>query len=216
MSNETLKLPLLTSACACGASHHHRPDPSDDARLVAALLSGDERAWRELICRHGPSVRRCITGVTSRFRGVVSSDDEAEIFATFCLRLLQNDRSKLAAFDASRGAALGTWLGMVAIQTAYDFLRQRRREKNRDHRAPLEAMAASGPDPFDRYLEQQRLDVARKLLDQITPRDREFLTELCSESFEPSELARQMGIRLSTVYTKKHKLIGRLARLAAA
>lgn len=215
MTDETLKLPLLTSGCACGASHH-RPDANDDARLVAGLLAGDERAWRELICRHGPSVRRCITGVTSRFRGVVSSDDEAEIFATFCLRLLQNDRSKLAAFDASRGAALGTWLGMVAIQTAYDFLRQRRREKNRDHRAPLEAMAASGPDPFDRYLEQERVDVARKLLDQITPRDREFLAELCSDGFEPTELARQLGIRLSTVYTKKHKLIGRLARLAAA
>jgi RNA polymerase sigma-70 factor (ECF subfamily) len=180
------------------------------------MLDGDERAWRELICRYGPSVRRCITAVTSRFRGVVSSDDEEEIFSTFCLRLLQNDRSKLAAFDAGRGASLGTWLGMVAIQTAYDLLRQRRREKNRDHRAPLEALVAGGPDPFDLHLHRERQDLARQLLDRITERDRAFLTALCSETFEPEELAQQMGIRLSTVYTKKHKLIGRLARLAAA
>jgi RNA polymerase sigma-70 factor (ECF subfamily) len=213
---ETLKLPLRTSGCACGTPDHHKPSPGDDAALVSAMLDGDERAWRELITRYGPSVRRCITAVTSRFRGVVSSDDEEEIFSTFCLRLLQNDRSKLAAFDAGRGASLGTWLGMVAIQTAYDLLRQRRREKNRDHRAPLEALVAGGPDPFDLYLHRERQDLARQLLDRITERDRTFLTELCSETFEPEELARQMGIRLSTVYTKKHKLIGRLARLAAA
>lgn len=207
----TPSLGLETSRCACGVPDHHRTG-SDDAALVRRLLDGDERAWRELISRHGPAVRRCITSVTSRFRGMLSADDEQEIFSSFCIRLLQNDRSKLEAFDPARGCSLGTWLGMVALQTSYDFLRKRRRESGRDHQTAPDALSAVGPDPFDRCLEQERLRLARRLLGRLSERDREFLDHLCSDRFEPEELARRMGISVSTVYTKKHKLIGRLSR----
>jgi RNA polymerase sigma factor (sigma-70 family) len=205
--------PLRTSRCACGASDHGGPQP-DESRLLQALVSGDPAAWRELLLRYRSVIERSITSVTSRFRSVLSADDEQEIFATLCIRLLENDRRRLAAFDPDRGCSLATWLGMLAIRTAHDLLRQRRRESNRDHHAMLDSLSATGPDPYEQCLERERLAILHGLLGHCSDRDRQFFNQLCSDTFDPESIARELGIAVTTVYTKKHKLVGRLVRLA--
>ncbi|MCA9599498.1 MAG: sigma-70 family RNA polymerase sigma factor [Myxococcales bacterium] len=186
----------------------------DDRALVDAMITGDDRAWNTFMALHGPTLRRCITRVTSRFRSVVSGDDEQEIFSVLCLRLVQNGGSRLAAFDPTRGASLGTWLGTLAIHTTYDYLRQRRRESNRHRQAALGMDFSSGPDPLDQVLDRERAMVARQLLGEIPDRDRQFLDHVCAETLNAKEIAEEMGISVATVYSKKHKLIGRLARMA--
>jgi RNA polymerase sigma-70 factor (ECF subfamily) len=186
----------------------------EDRALVDALISGDDRAWNEFMHRYGPTLRRCISRVTSRFSSVTSCDDEQEIFSVLCLRLVQNGSRRLAAFDPTRGASLGTWLGTLAIHTTYDYLRQRRRESNRHRQAALGMDFTSGPNPLDEVLERERTLVARQLLGDIPARDRQFLDHVCAETLNAKEIAEQMGISVATVYSKKHKLIGRLARMA--
>lgn len=56
--------------------------------------------------------------------------------------------------------------------------------------------------------------VARQLLGEIPDRDRQFLDHVCAETLNAKEIAEEMGISVATVYSKKHKLIGRLARMA--
>jgi RNA polymerase sigma factor (sigma-70 family) len=206
-------LSLETSRCACGATEHGGR-LQDETRLIRALVSGDENAWRELLLRYRPVIRRSIASVTTRFRSVLSPDDEQEIFATFCIRLLENDRRRLAAFDPDRGCSLATWLGMLAVRTAHDLLRQRRRESNHDPRAALESLSSTGPDPYDECLERQRLAILQGLLGHCSDRDRQFFDRICSDSFDPEVVARELGIAVTTVYTKKHKLVGRLSKLA--
>ena len=46
----------------------------DDAGLVAACLSGDTRAWSELVDRYGPLVWAIAKGAS------LSSDDQADVF----------------------------------------------------------------------------------------------------------------------------------------
>jgi RNA polymerase sigma factor (sigma-70 family) len=210
---ETKALPLVTSRCACGASKHGGPKP-DESRLIPALIAGDEQAWRELWLHYRPVMLRSITSVSSRFRRVLSADDEQEIFATLCIRLLEDDRRRLAAFDPDRGCSLGTWLGMLAVRTAHDVLRQRRRESQRDHLAVLDAAPAAGPDPYEQCLERERVEIVQRLLTSCSDRDRQFFDQISADAFDPNAIAQQLGIAVTTVYTKKHKLVGRLSRLA--
>jgi RNA polymerase sigma-70 factor (ECF subfamily) len=210
-------LPLQSSRCACGATdHNHSASLLDDGALVRALVAGERDAWSEFMRRYEPGIRRCITSVVSRFRRVVSSEDEQEIFSDFCVRILQHDRSKLEAFDPSRGCSLATWLGMVAIQTARDHLRRRRRDSYRDYHAEIDTFESNSENPYEQCLRHERAELARVLLDSFTERDREFIGRLCSDAFEAEDVARQMGISVGTVYTKKHKLVGRLTRLLEA
>ncbi|HMR08543.1 MAG TPA: sigma-70 family RNA polymerase sigma factor [Polyangiaceae bacterium] len=188
----------------------------DDGGLTEAALSGDEQAWAELLRRHGPTMRRCITSVTSRFRAVASPEDEHDIFATVCLRLVQHQGKRLRAFDPTRGCSLGAWLGTITIRTTYDFLRKHKRDSKRSSEALLDSMTSSEPDAFDCYLGAQRAQLLQDWMQQMNQRDRVFLENVCTDTTDPKKLADEMGISVATVYSKKHKLIARLNRQACA
>lgn len=210
------ELALNPSRCACGAfAGAHAPlAESDERRLVAGMIAGEDRAWREYDQRYARSVQRCITSVTSRFSAVVGADDVREIYATFCIRLLEGEKHKLRSFDPTRGYSLKSWFGMLAVQTTYEYLRKRKRETGRDRRGGEGVMGSAAPDPYEQTWERQRSELAGSLLDEFSARDREFFRLYFDQGCEPEQIARRMGISVKTVYTKKHKLACRLAELA--
>jgi RNA polymerase sigma-70 factor (ECF subfamily) len=214
----TQSLALEPSRCACGASPHahetHDAQAHDERRLVADLIAGDNRAWREFEQRYARNVQRCITSVTSRFSSVVGADDVREIYATFCIRLWEGDKHKLRTFDPERGYSLKSWFGMLAVQTTYEFLRKRKRETGRDRKGGEGVMGAASPDPYEQCWERQRSELAGSLIHQFSERDREFFRMYYDQGCEPEQIAERMGISVKTVYTKKHKLMSRLVELA--
>jgi RNA polymerase sigma-70 factor (ECF subfamily) len=188
---------------------------SDDETLfVQRLVDGNAAAWREFRTRYTRVIERSISSVTSQFSAVVGADDAKEIFAMVCFRLLDRDKRKLRSFDPTRGHSLRGWLGMVAVQATYDFLRRRRRQLGRELDASRELLTtAPGPDPYEDYWTRQRSRIAKTLLEQFGSRDREFLG-LYLQGRMPDEIAATMGISVATVYSKKHKISMQLSRLA--
>jgi RNA polymerase sigma-70 factor (ECF subfamily) len=100
---------------------------SAEQDLVEALVANDPRAWREFQERYDRLIMRCITKVTKRF-STVSQEDVREIYAQFMLSLIAGRHAKLRAFDPSRGSRFSSYIGMLAIHCAYDWLRAARRE----------------------------------------------------------------------------------------
>src|SRR5688572_28491633 len=97
------------------AESEHKELPSDDAELVSRVGDGDVPAYRELVRRHAPNLRR--------FAGRLLRDDtEAEdvVQETF-LRLWQR------AADYTPAARVGTWLHRIAHNLSVDRLRARGR-----------------------------------------------------------------------------------------
>ena len=104
----------------------------------------------------------CITKATSRVGAGVCQDDLDEIFSELCLNLVRDDMKKLRAFDPGRNVKVSTWLGMLAINTAYDHLRKRARFPllaATEERAPEPACA--DPDPLDNVLDSERHEMLR-------------------------------------------------------
>lgn len=188
----------------------------DENRFVQALLDDEVEAWREFEVRYSKLIQRSISRVTSQFSAVVGADDAKEIYAMVCFRLLDHDKRKLRRFDATRGHSLRGWLGMVAVQCTYDYLRRRRRQRIHELDAGREIFAsARAADPYEEFWAEQRTRLAKSLLEQVGSRDREFL-QLFMQGRLPGEIAAEMGITLSTVYSKKHKIGMQLSRLAQA
>src|SRR5262245_8474153 len=100
---------------------------SDDD-LIAGMLANDAAAWREFQTRYDRLIMRCITKVTRRFTSIVSQDDVREVYAILYVSLLANDMHKLRSFDPARGNRFSSWIGLLAINAAYDYLRTLRRE----------------------------------------------------------------------------------------
>jgi RNA polymerase sigma-70 factor (ECF subfamily) len=184
-----------------------------DAELVSALLADDPRAWREFNTRFSRLVLSTISRVTTRFRGVVSQEDVREIYATFSVQLLANDKNKLRSFDPARGNKLSTWLGLLASHTAYDFLRSARREPKRAALSEAEELYSSLPDPCESALMRERASLVGKLLADFTDKDRTFIQLYFGEGLAPERVAERLGISVKTVYSKKHKIQARLQTL---
>lgn len=191
------------------------------AALVERMLRGEDKAWREFHANYHRLIYRCISKVTSRFSSTVSTEEMGEIYSMFLDRLIANDMKKLRTFDPTRGNRLGSWLGMLAVNCAYDHLRSlRRRDQNL---APLDLadeMSDASPSPCENLERKQRIAIANELLAAFPNRDREFLMLYC-EGLSAEEIAERLQIGLKTVYSRKHKIQSRLgaiiegARLAA-
>ena len=188
---------------------------ADDAQLVRALIQDDPRAWREFNTRFSRLVLSTISRVTARFSGVVSPEDLREIYATFCVQLLANDKLKLRSFDPQRGNKLSTWLGLLASHTAYDFLRGARREPRRAALSEAEDLCSSLPDPCESALMRERASLVSQLLSQFTDKDRAFIQLYFGEGLAPEIVADKLNISVKTVYSKKHKIQARLQTLLA-
>ncbi len=187
---------------------------ADDVTLVGALVANDARAWREFQRRYDRLILRCIGKVTRTFASV-SLDDVREIYGQLCLSLCANDRAKLRAFDPSRGSALSSYLGMLAIHCAYDYLRALRREPQREGLAVAEQLSSELPDPYEAAATQERAVLAARVLEGFSERDRVFAALYFGEGMEPDEIARSMNISVKTVYSKRHKIQSKLEAVVA-
>lgn len=183
---------------------------ADDQRLLDGLLADDEKAWREFNERYSRLIYRCITRVTARFRAVVGPEDIREIYAMLCVQLLANDKKKLRTFEVGRGNKLSSWIGMLAVHSAYDYLRSIKREPNRGCMSEAESLTSDTPDPYDIFLLRQRGSIVASLLEGFSRKDREFIQLYYGEGLEPDRVAELMGISVKTVYSKKHKIRSRL------
>ncbi|MCC6555668.1 MAG: sigma-70 family RNA polymerase sigma factor [Polyangiaceae bacterium] len=174
------------------------------------MLTGSERAWRQFHARYDRLILRCITRVTGRFTNVVGQDDIREIYATLFVQLLSADMHKLRSFDPERGNRLSSWIGLLAINCAYDYLRSKRREP---HRAPLteaETLCSSLPSPLESAERRERAAIVAGVLREFSERDREFVSLYFTEGLPADEVAQRMQISLKTVYSKRHKIQSRL------
>ena len=197
------------------APHKTNANQETDIALLGRVLDGENSAWQELLRRYRGLVYRCISKATGRVGAQLCEDDQDEIFAEFCMNLLRKDMKKLRAFDPDRGVKLSTWLGLLAINTAYDCLRKRSRYPllaSGDQ--PTAEPAGEQPSPLDDLLGKERRQTLGRLVAHLSARDRNFVHLYYGQGLEAENVADEMRISVKTVYTKKHKIRARLVQLA--
>jgi RNA polymerase sigma-70 factor (ECF subfamily) len=196
--------------------HRPRIDATcDDETLIDAMIENCPAAWREFQRRYDRLIFRCITKVTKRF-SAVSADDVHEIHAMLFVSLVAHDRAKLRTYDKERGSRFSSWIGLLAIHCAYDFLRSLRREPAREVLSDDLELSSDLPDPYEAAARRERSDITARVLAGFSQRDRDFATLYFGEGLPPDEVARAMSISVKTVYSKRHKIQTRLEALLEA
>lgn len=168
----------------------------------------------ELLRRYRPLIYRCVAKVCPPS---LSGADLDEIYADVLMNLLRDDMRKLRLFDPDRGTKLSSWIGMISIHTAYDYLRSARRRPLLDRNEGLrDERAEHGRSPLEMLMERERWSHLNGLLADFTERDRDFLRLCYAEGLDAVTIARRMEISQKTVYTKKHKIRAHLRRRIAS
>lgn len=192
--------------------------PSDwtDRDLLRAVLRNDPRGWAELVRRFRPLIYRCVTKVTLKHAPNLGSADLDEIYADVLMQLVRDDMHKLRLYNPSRGTKLGSWIGMIAVNAAYDFLRGAGRRPLLDKiDGVLDPHEECDRTPLDQLIEKERWTYLNGLLAEFTDKDRTFLELYYHRGLEADEIAAEMQISLKTVYSKKHKIRAHLVRCLA-
>ena len=185
-----------------------------DLALLEHVLGHEEDAWQELIRRFRGLIYRCIGKVLCRYETVLSNEDINEIFSEVCVNLLRGDMKKLRCYDPARGSKLGSWIGLISINTAYDHLRVTARQPLLDYIDGTPEREDSSPSPLEHLLERERWTVLLELVSDFSPRDLCFMELYFRRGLEPAEIARLMNISVKTVYSKKNKIRNRLFAIA--
>lgn len=186
-----------------------------DEDVIAGMLANDPAAWREFQSKFDRLIIRCITKVTRRFASMVSQDDVREIYANLYVSLLGNDMHKLRTFDPERGNRFSSWIGLLAINAAYDYLRTLKREPQKECITEAMELVADLPDPFELTSENERASIAQATLADFSEKDRTFAALYFGEGMDPQDIATRMNISVKTVYSKKHKIQSRLESVLA-
>jgi RNA polymerase sigma-70 factor (ECF subfamily) len=188
---------------------------AQETDLVARLLADDAAAWRYFTAEYSRVIVGCIRRVLARFTRVTSDHDVDEVYARFCFELLANDRKKLRAFDPEKGGRLGTWVGLLAKNATYDYLRRLKRDRVCEPLPESDTLKADSESPFEQVVIQQRAALTSATLRRLSDRDRQFVELYFAEGMEAEEIAKIMNISVKTVYTKRHKITARLEAMMA-
>jgi RNA polymerase sigma-70 factor (ECF subfamily) len=185
------------------------PNEWSDAELLFHVFKEEQAGWNELVRRFRALIFRCVNKVIGRYDSVLSSADPDEVYGEVMLTLVRDDMRKLRLYDPRRGMKLSSWIGMIATNVAYDFLRStvRRPVLDRIDGAPD---VACERDPLDDVLETERRSELNRLLSDYSDKDRTFVALYYAQGLEAEEVAAEMEISIKTVYSKKHKLLARL------
>ena len=191
-------------------------NPADwtDRELLRHVLRSEARAWAELVRRYRPLIYRCITKVTLKYAPTLGAADLDEIYADVMMQLVRDDMHKLRIYNPSRGTKLGSWIGMLSVNAAYDFLRSAGRRPLLDKvDGALDPHEECDRTPLDQLIEKERWEHLNGVLAEFTDKDRTFVELYYQRGMEADEIAAEMQISLKTVYSKKHKIRAHLVRV---
>lgn len=196
----------------------HIPSPRasvsnwSESELLERMLRRDANGWREFHRRYDRLIFRCIHKVTARFSSSLTNEDVREIYGMFLLSLNQRGMYKLRAFEPERGNKLSTWVGMLATNCAWDYLRRVARQPPSTSLADAEDIRCDSTDPYEELLKKERWTAIARAVSGFSEKDRAFVRLYYVDGLTPEQVAERMSISVKTVYSKKHKIRCRLQK----
>jgi hypothetical protein len=189
----------------------------EDRSLLDAALDGDARSLRALVERLVPTVRARVHHVLVRHgRRAQAAQVAPDLIQHVFLMLFEAEGRRLRAWEPSRGAALSTFVGLVAEREVVAILRRERRNPWTEAPTDGDELALHLGSAADQELEVADRDWLNVVLDKALAKldDRGLLLfqRLVVDEAAVDTVARETGATLAALYMWK----SRFARLVRA
>lgn len=182
-----------------------------EAETIRRAQGGDSGAFSGLFRTHYGRVYRTVHGMMG------NEDDAREVSQQVWLKAWQ----KLDRYNF--GSAFTTWLHRIAVNTALDELRRRKRRWSRFKSllAPgdTEAAQAKAPDPpapsdpAHELLRKERSRIVREAIARLPEAQRTVLVLKEFEDYTYEQIADTLGCRIGTVMSRLHLARKKLQKL---
>ena len=185
-----------------------------DLDLLQHVVTGDDVAWTVFHDRFRNLMIACISRVCLRSGVRLQPDDLNDILGDACMNMVAHDFRRLRLYKIDGGCSVSSWIGVIATSTAHDHLRrERRRRLDPMLDSDLERVAPPVEGPDCTLMEREQRSFVDQQLSKFSARDKRFVELYFLEALEPEAIAEEMGVSVSTVYSKKAKIKSRLKRM---
>jgi RNA polymerase sigma factor (sigma-70 family) len=174
---------------------------SEDARLVAACLEGDQQAWETLIDKY----KRLIYSIP--FKYGADAEDAADVFQSVCIEVF-NSLGQLKNTDSLR-----SWLITVAVRQSYRW------KKKQSNHLELDAMEPEVAEELaavpETVLQIQQEQIVREVVEKLPPRCAELVRLLFFEQppLPYAEVARRLGLATGSIGFVRGRCLERLRKI---
>lgn len=197
---------------AAGAAERRAPE------LVAACVRGDPAARSQFVRQYDALVRFSIVTVLRRSGVSLGPEDMADLHQTVMASYFDDGCRRLRLYEGRNRASFATFLRVCATRQTLDYLRRRRRalasgeqwEGSTDESPIEQADPGSGPEGFAAAREE--LDLVRRALEALSPRERLLVRLHFVEGLETPELARALGTTENAALVLKSRIRQKLRR----
>ncbi len=149
-------------------------EQTEELRLIALCLKGDQSSWETLITNYSP----LIYGIAARYG--LSEDDRAEVFQTVCLALWRSLK------EIKDPRTLPGWRATVTGRTAWKLLLDRRKTQSRGDEDDLDNAPDETLSPEERLVLVERWASFREAVKSLDERCQLLLQALFFNTEEPS------------------------------
>ena len=174
---------------------------SEDARLIAACLQGDQKAWRTLIDKY----KRLIYSIPMKYGA--SAEDASDVFQSVCIEVF-NSLSQLKNAESLR-----SWLITVAVRQSYRWKKKQANHVELDALEPevAEELAAAP----ETVLQIQQEQIVREVVEKLPPRCAELVRLLFFEQppLPYAEVARRLGLATGSIGFVRGRCLERLRKI---
>lgn len=182
----------------------------NDLNFIQSLINDEPKAWQLFVTKYEKLIYSCILKIMSKFSSTVPYEEIYEIYGNVMLNLLDNDKHKLKLYDPDKGHSFSSWIGLISINTTYDYLRKIARRPVFDNGNVLYEIADSYTSPYEEVAQNEQIEKLAKYLNKLSQKDKKFMYLFFSLGLSPEKISYLMGISIKTVYSKKHKLRKRI------
>ncbi len=171
------------------------PKASEDYQLVLSAIAGEQQAYAALLERYRPSV------YSHLFKMVRNHDDAEDL----TLEAFGKAFNKLSTYAPHY--AFSTWLFKIAVNNCIDHIRKKRLhflsidqpfepQSDKDFTGSIRQ---HGRNPEEEVIRQQRLQMVRRTLGQLSKKYRLMIELRYYEELSYEEIALELDIPLGTV-----------------
>ncbi len=192
---------------------------NSDKTLLEACIRGERHAWDQFVEQYSNLIYHAIRRTFNLYSFNFHYHDIEDLHNGVFLSLIEDDCKKLRQFKGIGGCSVATWLVTVTTNLTINFMKRKRDhlsldDESDDKRALIDTLSSPHPDPSDILSTHEQDTLLSELMQGLSVSDQLFLKYYYEDDLPPEQIARAMHISVSSVYSKKSRVIDRLQKIA--
>jgi RNA polymerase sigma-70 factor (ECF subfamily) len=189
---------------------------SDIELIRKCINDNDIDAWEVFVRKFSNLVWNSIRKTFYNYSFQHTREDIEDMYSSVFLSLMENDFKKLRQFRSRNDCAVSTWLAIITVRATIDMLRKDKSHLSVDTAREDQDLWDIIPDRkprADRRIENvQEERKFERTIENLPPRDRMIYDMLYNKGFSAEKTAEMLGMTVSSIYTRKHRIIEKIKK----